>query len=213
MRSRQVDNAALMNEIAAERTELAEVLGALSPDAWEAQSLCAGWRVREVVAHMTMPFRYSTRRFVLEVIKDRGRFNRMADRCAHRDATMPTGELVAALADNAQNPWRPPGGGLEGTLVHDVIHGLDITVALGIDRKVPEERLRIVLGSISKPKTAKYFGADLEEIALRADDMAWSFGSGDPVVGQAQDVALVLCGRKLPAGRLRGDLSDRFVGV
>ena len=139
MRSRQVDNAALMNEIAAERTELAEVLGALSPDAWEAQSLCAGWRVREVVAHMTMPFRYSTRRFVLEVIKDRGRFNRMADRCAHRDATMPTGELVAALADNAQNPWRPPGGGLEGALVHDVIHGLDINVALGIDRKVPEE--------------------------------------------------------------------------
>ncbi len=138
MRSRQVDNAPLMDEIAAERTELAEVLGGLSPDAWDAQSLCAGWRVREVVAHMTMPFRYSTRRFVLEVLKDRGRFNRMADRCAHRDATMPTGELVAALADNAQNPWRPPGGGLEGALVHDVIHGLDITVALGIDRKVPE---------------------------------------------------------------------------
>ena len=139
-----------MGEIAAERTELAEVLGRLSPDAWDAQSLCAGWRVREVVAHMTMPFRYSTRRFVLEVIKDRGRFNRMADRCAHRDATMPTGELAAALADNAQNPWRPPGGGLEGALVHDVIHGMDITMALGIDRKVPEERLRVVLGSISQ---------------------------------------------------------------
>ena len=47
MRSRQVDNAPLMDEIAAERTELAEVLGGLSPDAWGAQSLCAGWRVRE----------------------------------------------------------------------------------------------------------------------------------------------------------------------
>ena len=139
MRSRHVDHAPLMGQIAAERSELAEVLSGLSPDAWDAQSLCTGWRVREVVAHMTMPFRYSTRRFVVEVIKDRGRFNRMADRCAHRDATMPTGELVAALADNAHNPWRPPGGGLEGALVHDVIHGLDITVAIGIDRKVPEE--------------------------------------------------------------------------
>jgi uncharacterized protein (TIGR03083 family) len=66
MRSQHVDDAALMGDIAAERSELAEVLGGVSSDSWDAQSLCAGWRVREVVAHMTMPFRYSRRRFVIE---------------------------------------------------------------------------------------------------------------------------------------------------
>jgi uncharacterized protein (TIGR03083 family) len=162
---------------------------------------------------MTMPFRYSTRKFVMEVMRDRGKFNRMADRCAHRDAGMPTSQLWAALADNAQNPWKPPGGGFNGALVHDVIHGLDITVALGLGRKVPEDRLRLVLGAVSKPKTVENFGADLMEVELRADDIEWSFGSGTPVSGQAQDLALVMCGRTLPVGRLRGDPSTRFVGV
>jgi uncharacterized protein (TIGR03083 family) len=45
--------------IAAERRELAEVLMDLPAERWDEATLCAGWRVREVVAHMTMPYRYS----------------------------------------------------------------------------------------------------------------------------------------------------------
>jgi uncharacterized protein (TIGR03083 family) len=210
MTASSTEDVALQETIAAERGDLAEVLRGLTSASWDAPTLCAGWRVREVVAHMTMPFRYSSGRFVMEVIRDRGRFHRMADRCARRDGSMPTSELTAAVDDNAHHPWKPPGGGFEGALVHDVIHGLDITVALDLDRKVPESRLRVVLGAVSKPKTLKYFGVDLSGIELQADDIAWSLGSGTPVVGQAQDLALVLCGRKLPAGRLCGQLSTRF---
>lgn len=36
----------------AERVELAALLQALTPPQWEVPSLCAGWRVRAVVAHM-----------------------------------------------------------------------------------------------------------------------------------------------------------------
>jgi uncharacterized protein (TIGR03083 family) len=67
--------------IAEERRELAAVLGGLPAARWDAPTLCAGWRVREVVAHMTMPFRYSLPRFMLELAKTRGNFNRMADQC------------------------------------------------------------------------------------------------------------------------------------
>ena len=35
-----------------ERTDLADLLETLSDDQWEAPSLCAGWTVRHVVAHM-----------------------------------------------------------------------------------------------------------------------------------------------------------------
>jgi uncharacterized protein (TIGR03083 family) len=160
-------DAPLLEAIATERRELAELLGGLPSSSWDTQTLCAGWRVREVVAHMTMPFRYSTTRFFIEVMKARGNFNRMADRCARRDATVQPGELVATLRDNERNPWKPPGGGFEGALTHDVIHGLDITVALGIDRRVPDEDLRIVLATITKPKSLKSFGADLNGIELR----------------------------------------------
>jgi hypothetical protein len=66
--------------IAAQRAELAEVLAGLPAPSWDEPTLCAGWRVREVVAHITMPFRFSGRRFALELAKSRGRFNEMADR-------------------------------------------------------------------------------------------------------------------------------------
>jgi hypothetical protein len=102
--------------IAAERRELASLLAALPDADWDTPSLCAGWRVREVVAHMTMPFRYSTLRFATALARARLDFAKMADRCARRDAAAPPAELVAALRDNERYPWQPPGGGFEGGL-------------------------------------------------------------------------------------------------
>ncbi|WIY03864.1 maleylpyruvate isomerase family mycothiol-dependent enzyme [Amycolatopsis mongoliensis] len=199
--------------IAAERRELAAVLDELAPAAWESPTLCAGWRVPEVVAHMTMPFRFSTGRFVRELVKSAGRFNRMADRVARQEgAELSREALIASLRDNADHPWQPPGGGPEGALSHDVIHGLDITTALGLDRRVPPERLEVVLGGV-KPKQVKYFGTDLTGVCLRADDLDWSYGTGTPLTGLAQDLLLVLCNRCLPAGRLRGEPSARFTTV
>ena len=203
-------NAEITASIAAERRELAAILGGLPPESWDSLTLCAGWRVREVVAHITMPFRYQPPRFAFEMIRSCGNFNRMADRCARRDAAAPPDQLAAALRDNEQNPWKPPGGGYQGALTHDVIHGLDITVALGLGRQVPAERLRIVLAGITAAKSVRFFGTDLDGIELRADDLDWSFGSGTPVSGSAQDLALVVCGRKLPPGHLRGEPGDRF---
>ena len=76
----------IQDMIAAQRGELAAVLDALPASGWDEPTLCTGWRVREVVAHVTMPFRYSGRRFVAELARSRGRFNEMADRVALRDA-------------------------------------------------------------------------------------------------------------------------------
>ena len=209
----QAQNAEITASIAAERRELAAILGGLPPESWDSLTLCAGWRVREVVAHITMPFRYPPPRFAFEMIRSRGNFNRMADRCARRDAAAPPDQLAAALRDNEQNPWKPPGGGYQGALTHDVIHGLDITVALGLGRQVPAERLRIVLAGITAAKSVRFFGTDLAGIELRATDLDWSFGSGTPVSGSAQDLALVVCGRKLPPGHLRGEPGARFMRI
>jgi uncharacterized protein (TIGR03083 family) len=210
MSTAETKNPGIAGAIAAERRDLAAILAGLPLEAWDAPTLCRGWRVREVVAHITMPFRYRAPRFVLEMARSRGNFNRMADRCARRDGTALPGELAAALRDNERNPWKPPGGGFEGALTHDVIHGLDITVALGLGRRVPEDRLRTVLAAVTGPRSQKFFGTDLAGIALHAEDLDWSLGSGVPMSGQAQDLALVLCGRTLPPGHLRGEPSARF---
>lgn len=200
----------LRSLIAAERQELATVLSGLPDQSWNAGTLCAGWRVREVVAHMTMLYRYSTGRFLAELARSGGRFHQMADRLARQDGAASPRELVSATAEGALSARTPPGVGFEGALTHDVIHGLDVSVGLGLDRRVSEDRLRVVLDTVTKPKALKSFGAQLDGVELRAEDLDWSYGSGTLVSGAAQDLALVICGRRLPAGRLHGGLSARF---
>jgi uncharacterized protein (TIGR03083 family) len=165
--------------IAAQRGELAEMLAGLPAARWDEPTLCEGWRVREVVAHITMPFRYSGRRFMLELAKSRGKFNEMADRCARRDAAaLPADELAESLRSKVNHPWQPPGGGHIGALTHDVIHGLDITEALGLGLSVPAGRLAVVLPNLVTPKGLNFFGVDLAGLELRATDTGWTFGSG-----------------------------------
>ncbi len=196
--------------IAAERRELAAMLDDLPADRWDAPSLCGGWRVREVAAHMSMGFRYSLARMASELVKARGGLHRMTDRCARRDAAAySTRELAAFLRDNAHHPWKPPVGGIAAALGHDVVHGLDITVAIGLDRRVPEDRLRALLNGVDS-KTARFFGADLAGVELRATDLDWSFGTGARLSGTAQDLLLLAYGRKLPPGHLHGEPQDRF---
>ncbi|MCW2597350.1 MAG: hypothetical protein JWP39_3238, partial [Jatrophihabitans sp.] len=124
-------------------------------------------------------------------------------------AALSPAELTAALADNVAHPWKPPGGGIAGALSHDLIHGLDLTVPLGIDWRVPEARLRIVLAELS-PRRLKHFGVDLNGVELRADDLEWSYGSGVALHGAAKDLLMVVCGRTLPASHLHGAAAARF---
>jgi uncharacterized protein (TIGR03083 family) len=196
--------------VAGERAELAEVLAGLGEDEWDKATLCAGWRVRELVAHITLPYRLSVPRFLAGMVRSGGRFNRYADRQARQDAVdLTPAQLVECLRQNVNHRWKPPGDGYEGALSHDVIHGLDLTVALGIDRQVPIERLRIVFDAM-RPHHAKYFGVDLTGVQLQATDLNWTYGTGTPLTGTAQDLLLVISGRSLPPNHLSGRDADRF---
>jgi uncharacterized protein (TIGR03083 family) len=200
----------LMPLISAERRAFGDVLAGLRDADWDAPSLCAGWRVREVVAHMTMPFRFSPLRFVGEMARSRGDFARMADRVARRDAQAPIGTLLDGWRTNVDNRWKPPGGGHEGALTHDVVHGLDITIPLGIEHPVSDRALRVVLDNATSPLSRKHFGRDLTGTRLEADDLDWAFGEGEPLRGAARHLLMVLMDRRLPAGVLSGPATDRF---
>lgn len=203
----------LSEMITAERGDLAEVLDGLTEAQWEQASLCRGWTVRHLVAHQTMPFRYSTAQFLLELARSAGRFDRMADAVARRDGTLPTADLTAALRDNADHPWRPPGQGLDAPLTHDVVHGLDATDALGVGREVPRERLLPVLERLATPRSRRHFGIGLEDVELRADDLVWTSGFGAPLIGRGQDLVLLLAGRPIGIERFAGEGADRLKGI
>ncbi len=101
--------------------------------------------------------------------------------------------------------WTPPGGGYHGALNHVVIHGLDVTVPMGESRRSCDETIRVVLDDLTASGGHARFGIDIEARHLQATDLDWSHGSGAVLRGAAGDLALALCGRKVPAGRIEGE--------
>lgn len=203
----------LARETAAERERLVALLGSLHRDQWAAPSLCAGWRVREVVAHMTMPYRHTGERVMAGIAAAGGDFNRFADALARLDTDeVSDDELLASLRANVHHPWQPPVGGQAGALSHDVIHGLDITEPLGLPRP-PADRIRLILSAAGERQLA-YFGVDLTGRRLEATDTDLVLGVGLTVTRlPAADILLAVTGRTMlgPRGRPRNSSLDEQV--
>jgi uncharacterized protein (TIGR03083 family) len=192
--------------VASNYAALADLLDPLPPERWDTPSLCEGWRVRELVAHVTMPARYSEDAFMAELREDAFDFTRLSNRIASRDAQLPIGELIWNLRAEVLHRWTPPSGGYHGALNHVVIHGLDITVPLREPRRSSDTAIRAVLDDLTEGGGHAHFGTDIQGRSLHATDIDWSYGSGPQLRGEAEDLALHICGRTVPGDRLQGEM-------
>jgi uncharacterized protein (TIGR03083 family) len=172
---------------------------------WDTHSLCEGWRVREVVARVTMPARYGQEAFVAELSDCGFDFTTLSNRIAARDAELPVAELVSNLRDEALHHWNPARQRLSRCARHVVVHGLNITVALGEPRRSPDATIVAVLDGLTAGGGHAHFGTDIVGRALKATDVDWSYGSGSPLRAKAEDLVIHICGRQVPTGRLGGD--------
>jgi uncharacterized protein (TIGR03083 family) len=179
---------------------LADLLAAVPENTWDAASLCEGWQVRHVVAHVTMPARLTPEQFGAEMAAARGDFTVLSDTVAARDGALPVSEHLADLRSPVLHAWQPPGGGAAGALSHAVIHSLDVTVALDRPPVAPPEAVVAVLDQLTAARGA-WFGVDLTGVQLVADDLAWTWGSGEKVRGDSGRLVALLGGRRLPDGR------------
>jgi uncharacterized protein (TIGR03083 family) len=179
---------------------LADLLADGPADTWNASTLCAGWQVRHVVAHVTMPTRLTPEQFGAEMAAAGGDFGRLSDSVAARDAALPADGLLAALRSPALHAWQPPGGAAAGALSHAVIHSLDVTVALGRPPVAPVGGVVAVLDQLTAAEGA-YFGLDLTGVRLEADDADRAWGEGDVVRAGSGELVALLGGRTLPDGR------------
>src|SRR5437868_5824257 len=84
-----------------QRRDLADFLDDLTPEQWRAQSLCGGWLVREVVAHMVSTARMTPGKFFRGMAAARFRFDAFSARnlAAYKDRT--TQELLAEVRETA----------------------------------------------------------------------------------------------------------------
>src|SRR5512140_993351 len=157
----------LQPAVAAEFQALARLLDSATDAQWDTPSLCAGWRVREVIAHMTMAARYPEDKFMAELRRCAFDFGRLSNELASRDAGLATSELVANLRSEVMQRWTPPGGGYHGALNHVVIHGLDVTVPLGVPRRSPDATIRVVLDDLTCCGVQAHFGTSIEGRCLQ----------------------------------------------
>jgi uncharacterized protein (TIGR03083 family) len=120
-----------------QRADLADFLETLTADQWNTPSLCAGWTVRDVGVHLTQSAA-SWPRIAWEVARSGLRFNEAVARVAREDASTPE-QLVATLRGMVGGRRRPPGTAVADPLMDILVHGQDIAIPLGIDRRIPVE--------------------------------------------------------------------------
>ena len=180
-------------------TGLADLLAAGPPEVWDAPTLCTGWQVRHLVAHLTMPARLTPEQFGAEMAAARGDFGVLSDTVARRDGDLPVEDLLDPLRSPRLHDWEPPGGGALGALSHAVIHSLDVTVALGRPPTAPAAAVAAVLDGLTAARGA-WFGTDLTGVRIEAVDTGWSWGEGRAVRDDAGTLVSLLSGRTLPDG-------------
>ena len=190
----------LQSWVAPTYSRLADLLASAPPAAWDAPSLCEGWQVRHVIAHVTMPARLSAEQFGAEMAAAGGNFEVLSTTVAARDASRPVADHLTNLRSPLLHSWQPPGGGAAGALSHAVIHSLDVTVALDQPAAGPLDAVLTVLDQLTAANGA-WFGIDLTEVRLEAADTDWSWGTGNTVSADSGRLVALLSGRTLPDGR------------
>jgi uncharacterized protein (TIGR03083 family) len=192
--------------ISAERGALASDLADLTPSQWDTPSLCAGWTVRDIVAHLSATASLNPATFFLGMTKAGFNFNKFAnDQIAkHRGA-----DPVAALAEfrGLQNSTSGPPGPKTSWLGEVVVHGADVRRPLGIPHTYAPGSVRQVIDFYKGSNMLIGSKNRVAGLALHATDHDWQHGQGGPearVEGPLLSLLLAMTGRAAACDDLVG---------
>ena len=190
----------------AERAALLADLEGLDDAQWEQPSLCAGWTVHDVVAHLVDTALTTRVGFVVGLARAGFDFHRQNARGVARHRGASPQATRARLAEVASRRSTPPAP-LDSRLLEEIVHGEDVRRPLGLVRSYPQEA---VLRSLRlQARTPRSFGGAEELVAavrLRVTDADadLAIGDGPEVDGPALSLLLAVCGRRAALDELRG---------
>lgn len=196
-----------------ERADLADLLTTLTPAQWNAPSLCAGWRVRDVVAHMFSYEELGIGGLIGRFIKGGVLPNRVNALGVAGFAEYRTDDLVALVRDHLQPCGLTARFGGRIALTDGLIHHQDIRRPLDLPREIPADRMRCAL---QFARNAPTIGARtrLRGLTLIATDLGWTAGHGPAVEGPAEAILMAIAGRRGAVQELSGPgqpaLADRI---
>lgn len=188
----------------AERAALIEDLTHLDDAQWDTPSLCAGWTVHDVVAHLINTARTTRISFITGLIRARFDFHRQNAHGVKRERGATPGETLERLRQVASRTSTPPAP-LDSRLVEEVLHGEDIRRPLGLTHTYQPEA--VVRSLRLQARTPASFGGAKELVAgirLTATDADMSIGDGPDVSGPALSLLLAISGRRVALDELTG---------
>jgi uncharacterized protein (TIGR03083 family) len=187
-----VDDDGLWAQVAAERRAVLALLEELRPEDWDAATLCAGWRVRDVVGHLTMATDTPISAAVVGLVRAGFDVDRFLRQAAVRRGSAPVPALLAGWRRTVDRRRTPPGGTAGQMLVEVVSHQQDVRRPLDRPRPTPPEPLRAALETavrLGGPFPSRDRAAGLR---LVATDLDWtSGGPGDPEIRGPGDALLL----------------------
>jgi uncharacterized protein (TIGR03083 family) len=193
--------------LAAERRALADLVESLDEEQLRTPSLCAGWTVRDVAAHITLSLTFSVAATAKAMVRARGSLPRLVMAMTAEAAQRPDAELVALLRDRAETSWSPPGFGLEAPLTDIVVHGVDLRRPLDLPFAPDPAAVRVGLDFLVQRKAGRGFTRTKTHRGLRfeATDLDWSHGEGPVVRGPSLPLLAAVCNRPAVLDDLEGD--------
>ena len=193
-----------------ERARSADMLESLSPEQWTDDTLCQGWNVHVVAAHMMIAGEQTTGRFFKGLLASGFRFNVMMDRAARDGARLPTSEIIARIRARTTTTNKPPAAAM-AMLGEVVVHGTDIRQPLGIPDDTSSDAKLACLNMFKASNLPVAAKKTIAGLRLRATDADWSHGSGPEVAGPMVALLMAMATRPL-MDSLSGDGVDILRG-
>ncbi|MFI9380060.1 maleylpyruvate isomerase family mycothiol-dependent enzyme [Kutzneria sp. NPDC052558] len=194
------------------RLRIADLLDTLSPAEWDAPSLCAGWRVREVAGHLSLVPTITT--WELIAAGPRGRFNphHINTVLALRYGALGGPAIVARLRDHAADRRTAKVLDTRNSLFDAIVHSQDIARPLGRDFPIPVDYARAGLDRVWAVGFPFHARRRFAGVTLTATDTDWTVGSGPTITGPVLALLMLTTGRIESAlDSLRGPGVDALV--
>lgn len=188
------------------RLGFADLLADLTPEQWEAPSLCDRWTVAEVATHMMVGPTSSMWSFATAMLAARGDFHRANLIMVSRRIGRPRAQIVADLRTFAASRFTPPGMDWHAPLTDFLVHRLDVTHALGLGTDgAPAKAWAPALEFLASDAATRAFrDGGLPALTYVATDLDWQHGSGPEVAAPAEALGLALTHRLVRLGELAG---------
>lgn len=180
------------------RVLVADLLETLSPEEWATPSLCQGWTVRDVAAHLSMAATSTAVDVMGHLVRARGNFDRMIRDSAVERATRPTARIIEYLRGIVGSRKLAPTTFWRDPLLDLLVHGEDIARPLGRTLPPHLEGARTAAEWAWARRFPFFPGRRLRGVRLVADDVEWTRGQGEELSGPVTSLLLLSTGR--PAG-------------